>query len=74
MISNNELIFSNQSISQIDENLDISIEISYNNTSILKSIDDYFIIKNILKYLIKTEKYLIKAINNIYLNSEIINL
>ena len=74
MINDNELIFSNQSISQIDENLDISIEISYNNTSILKSIDDYFIIKNILKYLIKTEKYLIKAINNIYLNSKIINL
>ena len=74
MINNNEFIFLNQSISQINKNLDISTKISYNNTLILKSINNYFIIENILEYLIEVEKYFIKVINNIYLNSKIINL
>ncbi len=74
MINDNKFIFPNQSISQIDKDLDISIEASYNNISTLKSIDDCFSIENTPKYLIETEKYLTKVINNIYLNSKITNL
>ena len=40
MTNNDKFIFLNQSISQIDKDLDISTEILYNNTSILKSIND----------------------------------